>query len=186
MYKNLIKVYICYCQIKLLIIMKKFLLTIAMIATGLVANAQDGQFNVGANVGIPAADADTGYSFAFSVEANYLFEISDDFKVGPSVEYAHYLGKEITVGGFTVDTEDASFLPLAAAARFNASEKFIVGLNIGYAVGLSPDGNDGGFHYRPSVGYAISEKATVQASYSGISVEGGTFANIGLGVVFGF
>ncbi|WP_299104416.1 outer membrane beta-barrel protein [uncultured Tenacibaculum sp.] len=155
--------------------MKKLLLVIAMVAIGLTAHAQDGTFNVGANIGLPSADADTAYDFAFSLEANYLFEVSDEFKVGPSLSYAHYFG----------DINDASFLPIDAAARFDASEKIVIGLNLGYAVGLSPNGNDGGFHYRPSVGYNIAENTTIQASYSGVSVEGGTFANIGLGVVFG-
>lgn len=161
--------------------MKKLLLVIAMVAIGLTAHAQDGTFNVGANIGLPSADADTGYDFAISLEANYLFEVSDEFKVGPSLSYAHYFGGSVG----SVNFSDASFLPIDAAARFDASEKIVIGLNLGYAVGLSPNGNDGGFHYRPSVGYNIAENTTIQASYSGVSVEGGTFANIGLGVVFG-
>ncbi|CAM1366172.1 conserved hypothetical protein [Tenacibaculum litoreum] len=162
-------------------IMKKLLLVIAMVAVGLTANAQEGKFNLGASIGLPAADADTGYDFAIGLEANYLFSVSDNFQLGPSVSYSHYFGGDIA--GF--DIEDASFLPIAAAARFNASEKFIVGLDLGYAVGISPDANDGGFHYRPLVGYSVSDNTSIQASYSGVSVEGGTMANFGLGVVFG-
>ena len=160
---------------------KLLLLVIAIVAVGFTANAQEGKFNLGGSIGIPTADADSGYDFAFGLEANYLFEVSDAFQVGPSISYSHYFGGD--VAGF--DVKDASFLPIAAAARFAASEKFVVGLDLGYAVGLSPDGNDGGFHYRPLVGYNVSEKATVQASYSAVSVDGGTMANFGLGIVFG-
>lgn len=54
-----------------------------------------------------------------------------------------------------------------------------------YAIGISPSGNDGGFYYRPIVGYKIGDDSQLNISYSGVSVNGGTFSNIGLGVMFG-
>lgn len=161
--------------------MKKFLLTIAMVAFGFAANAQDGEFNAGVNLGLPVGDVSDAYSFTLGAEVNYLFSVSDDFKVGPSAGFVQFFGDEI--GGF--DVADASFLPLAAAGRFAVSDEFTLGADLGYAVGLSPDGNDGGFYYRPMVGYTISEGIMLQATYSGVSVDGGSFANIGLGVMFG-
>ncbi|CAL2084464.1 OMP_b-brl domain-containing protein [Tenacibaculum sp. 190524A05c] len=161
--------------------MKKFLLTIAMVAFGFAANAQDGEFNAGVNLGLPTGDVSDAYSFAVSAEVNYLFSVSDDFKVGPSLGFANFFGKD--VGGVTVDS--ASFLPLAAAGRFAVSEEFTLGADLGYGIGISPDGNDGGFYYRPMVGYNIAENIMLQATYSGVSVNGGTFSNIGLGVMFG-
>ena len=161
--------------------MKKLFLTIAVIAFGLVASAQDGQFNAGVNLGLPVGDSSDFYSFSAGVEVNYLFSVSDDFQVGPSIGFTNFFGKE--VGGFDVDS--ASFLPLAAAGRFAVSDQFTLGADLGYGIGISPDGNDGGFYYRPMVGYSISDNIMLQASYSGVSVNGGTFSNIGLGVMFG-
>ncbi len=165
--------------------MKKFLLTIAMVAFGFAANAQDGEFNAGVNLGLPIGDVSDAYSFTLGAEVNYLFSVSDDFKVGPSVGYVQFFGKDFDVLGVSIPGVDASFMPLAAAGRFAVSDEFTLGADLGYAIGLSPDGNDGGFYYRPMVGYNISDNVMLQATYSGVSVEGGSFSNIGLGVMFG-
>jgi hypothetical protein len=160
--------------------MKKLcLVAIVAIFCFSTTNAQ-GNFNVGVNVGLPTGDVSDGYSFVLGVEANYLFEVSDEFEAGPSASFVNFFGD--TVFGF--DVPDASFLPIGGAARYNASEKFVVGADLGYAVGISPDGNDGGFYYRPMVGYNISETIMIQATYSGVSVDGGTFSNFGVGASF--
>ncbi|CAM1341091.1 outer membrane beta-barrel protein [Tenacibaculum amylolyticum] len=168
--------------------MKKFLLTIAMVAFGFAANAQDGQFNAGVNLGLPVGDASDISSFAVGAEVNYLFSVSDDFQVGPSVGFVNYFGKdtEVTAGGVTVtiSASDAQFLPIAAAGRFAISDEFTLGADLGYAVGINT-GNDGGFYYRPMVGYNVADNIMIQATYSGVSVTGGSVANIGLGVMFG-
>ncbi|WP_440881188.1 outer membrane beta-barrel protein [Tenacibaculum sp. C7A-26P2] len=182
--------------------MKK-LLVAAMMVFGLAANAQEGQFNVGANFGLPLGDSSDYTSFAMSAEVNYLFSVSDDFKVGPSVSYLHYIAKDAKdvkevfgpltgvinsmVDNFSVETtgiEDSSFLPIAVAARYNVAENFTLGADLGYAVGISPKGNDGGFYYRPMVGYNISEKIALQATYAGVSKEITSYSNISLGVMF--
>lgn len=159
--------------------MKKFLLTIAVVAFGFVANAQDGQFNAGVNLGLPVGDADTVSSFVLGAEVNYLFSVSDDFEVGPSVSFVNFFGKDF--GGVS---QDASFLPIAAAGRFSISDEFTLGADLGYGIGLSPSGIDSGFYYRPMVGYNVADNIMIQATYSGISVTGATWANIGLGVMF--
>ncbi|SNR15680.1 outer membrane beta-barrel protein [Tenacibaculum jejuense] len=161
--------------------MKKLLLTIAVIAFGFVAKAQDGQFNVGGYIGLPIGDAGDAYSFSYGAEVNYLFELSEEFQLGPSLSYQQYLGD--TVAGFEIPS--VAFLPIAAAARYSISEKFSVGADLGFALGID-EGNDGGFYYRPMVGYQVFDKVTLQLSYSGISVEGATVSNIGLGAVYSF
>ncbi len=160
--------------------MKKLLLIIVLLTLGVTLNAQKGKFNVAANIALPIGDSSNAFSFGFSAEANYLFEISDDFQVGPSASLIYYFGK--SENGFEV--EDASFLPLAAAGRFNISDEFTLGADLGYGIGISPDGINSGFYYRPMIGYNVSENMMLQASYSGISVDGFTFANISIGVMF--
>lgn len=158
--------------------MKKLFLIIA-IAFGLSINAQEGEFNLGANFGLPVGDFSNTHSFALSVEANYLFNISDDFSVGPSASFVNYFGKEENNLGFG----DIQFLPLAAAGRFAVSDEFTLGADLGYGIGINT-GNNGGFYYRPMLAYNISDDISLQASYSGISNNGQNISNIGLGVMF--
>ncbi len=166
--------------------MKKIFLVLVVVAFGFVANAQDGQFNTGVNLGLPVGDASDFTSFSVGVEVNYLFELSEDFQLGPSLEYFHYFGSELDlIGGGTRDIDDASFLPISAAARYSVSDKFVLGANLGYGIGISPDANDGGFYYRPLVGYKVGENTMIQAAFSGVSTEGSATSSITLGVVFG-
>ena len=167
--------------------MKKLVLSIAIALGALTASAQEGQFNVGANIGIPVGDVKDATSISYSIEANYLFEVADAIKVGPSVSYLGY-GLDgdykdlFEALGF--DVEAPAYLPIAAAGRFAASEQFTIGLDLGYALGIN-EGNDGGLYYRPLVGYNVSEAVMIQAAYSGINNDGATASAISLGVVFG-
>ena len=151
--------------------MKKVFLSILMVALGFTANAQEG-FNIGANIGIPTGDAD-GFDITYAIEANYLFEVSDALQVGPSVSYLVY----------SSDFIDLSFLPVAAAARYALSEKFIVGLDLGYGLSLE-EYIDDGFYYRPMVGFKVSDLIMLQAFYSGIELDGATVASFGAGIMF--
>ena len=163
--------------------MKKVLF-IAVVVLGLGnINAQNGSFNAGVSIGLPTGDISDSSSLAISVEANYLFEISDQFKVGPSISYLHYTGKKDILGS-GYDQNDMSFLPIAAAARFAASEKFTIGADLGYGFGISPDDIEGAFYYRPMIGYNISEKVMLQATYTGMSKEDTTISNFGVGAMF--
>jgi len=166
--------------------MKKVLLIAAFVFAGLgVSNAQEGSFNAGVNLGLPTGDASDLSSFAMSVEANYLFDVSETFKVGPSISYLHYFGKNLDLIDFgNSKVEDSGFLPIAAAARFVASEKFTVGADLGYGIGISPDGQEGAFYYRPMVGYSINENVMIQATYTGMSKDGVTISNLGIGAMF--
>ncbi|MCL7764198.1 hypothetical protein MPF19_12285 [Polaribacter sp. Z014] len=166
--------------------MKKLLLVAFVAIMGVSSiNAQEGILNGGVNVGIPTGDANDFYGLTLGAELNYMFPISEGFTFGPSVQYSHFFGKDIDVIGVSsIEVSDASFLPISGAARFNVSEKFVVGANLGYAVGLS-DGLDGGFYYRPLVGYKVGDSTQLNVSYSGITNDGIDVNNISLGVMFG-
>ncbi len=148
-------------------------------------NAQEGVLNGGLNIGIPTGDANDFYGLTLGAELNYMFPVAEGFTLGPSVQYSHFFGKDVDVfGGESIEVSDASFLPISGAARFNVSEKFILGANLGYAIGLSDD-LDGGFYYRPVVGYKIGNTTQLNLSYSGITNDGIDVNNISLGVMFG-
>jgi hypothetical protein len=170
--------------------MKKIILTVAAVFVLSFANAQDGGFKVGINAGLPMGDIKDSYSLSVGLDIAYLKSFSDKFQAGLTTGYAHYLGKSETVDlGFgltaTADTEDGGFIPLAATAQYSVSENFFVGADLGYAIGVSPSENKGGFLYQPKVGYQ-TEKFELYAGYKGISVDGGTFSSVNLGFNYKF
>lgn len=138
------------------------------------ANAQ---FSIGGGLGLPTGDAGDVTTISFNLDVAYMFEVSEKADLGFTAGYLYYSGDD--------PFPNWSFLPIAGAARFDLGGSFSAGADIGYAIGLDPAGNDGGFYYRPMVGYAVGDKTTINLSYSGVSVTGATVSNIGLGVMFG-
>ncbi len=155
------------------------MLIAAIAVFGLSAvQAQEEGFKIGVNFGLPVGDIDDVSSFNAGLDLSYMFDIVDSFQVGPSVGYSHFFLKS----EFS-DFDDIQFLPLSASARFFASEDLFFGANLGYALGID-DGNDGGFYYRPNVGYNLGPVALI-LSYQGVSVDGFTSSSINLGVEIG-
>lgn len=162
--------------------MKKVVAVLAFALIGFSMNAQDG-FRLGANLGLPTGDAGDLSGFSIGLDAQYMFETAGDFDLGVATGFTNSFGKEIGSDEFSIEIDDVQFLPLAGVARYKASEELSIGTDLGYALGIN-DGNDGGFYYRPTVGYAVSDGVEINASYTGISVDGGTWSTINLGVLF--
>ena len=163
--------------------MKKLFLVAVIAAFGFTANAQE--FKAGISAALPMGDAGDSYTFGVNLDVSYLWEVSEKFNAGITAGYQHYFGDSVEVLGTSFDIDDAGFLPIAGAARFNVSEDFTLGADLGYAVGISPDGNDGGFYYAPKLQYGVSENIDIVAAYKGVSVDGGTFSTVNLGIEFG-
>jgi hypothetical protein len=154
---------------------KLFLLTIFTIFGFTVANSQI-NWKIGVNAGIPVGDVQDFSSFNIGGDATYFFGVLDLVSAGPMVGYSRFIGKN--------DFDDVSFIPLAASGRFSLPNAFFIGADLGYAIGID-DGNDGGFYYRPKVGYDFGIIGLI-ASYSGIAVDGGSFNSVNLGIELGF
>jgi hypothetical protein len=161
--------------------MKK-VLVVALALIGFSMNAQEG-FKLGANLGLPVGDAGDVSGFSVGLDAQYIFETAGEFDLGVATGFTNSFGKTIGDSTFSIEIDDVQFLPLAGVARYKASEEFSIGTDLGYALGIN-DGNDGGFYYRPTVGYAVSEGIEINASYTGISLDGGTWSTVNLGVLF--
>jgi hypothetical protein len=164
--------------------MKKVLILAVLMLGAVGLHAQEG-FRAGINVALPVGDAADVSGFSLGLDVNYLWEVADSFDVGVAAGFTNAFGKKIDTGIGTVQIEDVQFLPLAAAGRFEASDKIRLGADLGYAIGIS-DGNDGGFYYRPIVGYGLSDIMELNLSYTGISLDGGTWSTIALGFLFAF
>lgn len=165
--------------------MKKIILSLLAVFAFGAAQAQDGGFKAGINLGIPMGDISDSYSFTVGLDVAYMWEISDKFSAGVTTGYAHYFGKTVEFFEIEIDLDDAGFIPLAGTAQYSITDNIFVGADLGYAIGISPDGNDGGFLYQPKVGYQ-AEKFEVFAGYKGISVDGGTFSSVNLGFNYKF
>ena len=163
--------------------MKKLLLVAAIAVFGLSSvNAQN--FNGGISLGLPIGDAGDAWTFNVTLDVNYLWDAGENFKAGVATGFSHSFGDSIDTGFGTFDVEDAQFLPLAGAARFAVSEEFTLGADLGYAIGIS-EGNDGGFYYSPRAQYSLSEALDIVLAYRGVSLDGGSFDVLTLGVEFG-
>lgn len=162
--------------------MKKSILLVAIgilsIASGY---SQQGNFTVGVNGGIPVGDIDEYVTFNLGADVAYRFDVAEQFSVGALAGYSHFFGDsgEDEWGSWEVD--DVQFLPVAASARINM-DSFFAGADVGYAIGIN-DGNDGGFYYRPHIGYNFA-RVGILASYSGVSIEESTAATLNLGIEF--
>lgn len=91
-------------------------------------------------------------------------------KIGGVTGVDHFFGKEYDYGTVTVDGEGATFIPIAASAKYNFTEKFFAGLDLGYAIGVSDGAGDGGFLYKPRVGFSLP-MVDLYAFYKGISFD---------------
>ncbi|WP_431136597.1 outer membrane beta-barrel protein [Psychroserpens mesophilus] len=169
--------------------MKKLMLLAAVAVFSLSNVNAQGELRAGLNGGFPIGDAGDLYTFGFGLDVNYLWEVSESFQAGIATGFQTTAGDEFTetidLGFFgtqtiTADIENFDYIPLAAAGRFMASEAFVLGADLGYAIAAGE--GDGGFYYAPMVAYNITEKFQAGLSYRGISVDGGSFSTINLGV----
>ncbi|WP_298427488.1 hypothetical protein [uncultured Kordia sp.] len=163
--------------------MKKIILVAVVALFGFTMNAQE--FKAGINGALPIGDAGDVADFSIGLDLAYLWNVGESFDVGVASGFTTAFTKDITVLGNKVSVDDVQFLPIAGAARYNVSEDFFFGADLGYAVGIN-DGNDGGLYYRPKIGYNLTEKFSLNLSYTGIARDGNTWDTIGLGVEYGF
>jgi hypothetical protein len=164
--------------------MKKIIFILAIGLFTMSVNAQN--FSVGLSGGLPSGDASDFYTFSLILDASARWEVADSFMAGLTTGYINAFGDSVTFGGVTADFEDAGFIPLAASGRYMISEQFSFGADVGYAIGVAPDGNDGGFYYAPKAIYQVSENIGIVAAYRGISRDSTSFDIISLGVEFSF
>ena len=163
--------------------MKKLLLSIALVTFCYTANAQ---FSLGAGVGIPTGDASDITSVSYNLNATYMFQAESDFKFGLSASYLVFSGKTIDLGGLgELDLGNYSWLPIATVLNYNLSDKLTVGSDVGYGIGLSPEGIGGGFYLRPNVSYAVGDRTSFNLNYSTIS-DDGSISSFGLGLAYQF
>mgnify|MGYP001827306559 CR=1 FL=1 len=166
--------------------------------------AKSGNIHAGANIGFPVSTASDLSSFNFGFDVAYLFEIIDNLNIGGLLGYTHFVGDgsytylDSSSTTFRRNYKDASFLPIAASARYYfAEQRFFGGVDLGVAVNTSGDAKTG-FYFRPKFGFDLGMIALI-ASFQSISggvdygdyngstyVSGSGFNSFNFGVEFGF
>ena len=147
-----------------------------------IDQAKEGGFYVGANIGFSLVGSTNYYnnsnnndygSFNFGFDAAYLFGVIPNLEVGILAGYTQFIasGEYTSWDGnnyVNVDFKDASFVPIAASARyFFADRKFFGGLDLGVGINVSGDAKTG-FYARPKFGFNLN-KITLIASFQSIS-----------------
>jgi hypothetical protein len=127
--------------------MKKLFFIAIVALFGFSANAQQ-DFTVGASMGFPLGDANNAYSFTTSFDANYIFASTEFESSGLLLKYGVTTGYTTFYGKSILNVKNASFAPIAGLVKLHLNEDIYMELDLGYGVGLSSGGNNGGVFYR--------------------------------------
>ena len=153
------------------------------------------EIKIAVSGGFPIGDFSDTNSFVLNADGAYIFDVANQFAVGPSISVVHFFGKQFNsaeFGGFQVDDpllfnrtirlDDTTFVPIGGSARFSASESFILGVDIGYGIAIAPSLSEGGLYYKAQGIYMLSDKLGIKLSYTGININPGTFTSLNLGI----
>jgi len=153
---------------------KLFLFSILSIFTIGGIHAQ-GNFEASANVGLIVGDASDFFSFKAGIAVAYLFEVSDEFQVGPEIGYDNYFAKDFSAGGITFKTDDVGVVPILAKAKYSLSDRINAHVGVGYAV-FTGDGDGGEFTWKLGGSYEFTEDWEAGVGYNSINGDGGEYA----------
>lgn len=177
--------------------MKKALLSAVAVLGFVFANAQETTMKIGAHVGMPMGDAKDAVVLNAGADFTYLWEVADNFKAGFGTGISAYMPKEqeITTYNFDPNTfalvtstqkvkgDTSLFIPINGTAEYSFTENIFAGVDLGYAIGIAPDGVEGGLLYQPKVGYQ-TEKFDVFVGYKNIAQDGFTISSINVGFAY--
>jgi len=156
--------------------MKKVVLIAVMAFIGYSAAAQ-GEFRAGVSAGLPTGNLGDWYSFAASVDTEYTWSVSDNFRAGAATGYTHYFGSD--------GAGDFKYAPIAAVASFQISDGWYFDAQGGYAISLNVGGS-GDLYFRGSIGYDVSSTIRLRGGYRGVSGNGSTLGDAHLGLIATF
>lgn len=168
--------------------MKKVLLVGAIALFG-AANAQTGNFKLGAHVGLPVGDAADTHSVLLGADVAYMWPVAQSFNLGLASGYSIWIGKSVTntfLGQtITFDVPNVSMVPIAVAGQYKFTPQFSLGVDLGYAFLFTSDDSDGGFYYQPKVAYHFGP-SEVNLGYRGVSKDGSSVNAVTLGYAYTF
>lgn len=158
--------------------MKRFILSLAIIAFAFGANAQTTpKMSIAINAGAPTT---TNYKVAYGADLQADFWATEGLFITASAGFQNYHWK---VGPAT---GNGGFIPLLAGAKFNFGESKAYGhAQLGYGVSTSKGGK-GAFAYAPSIGYQFSEHFDGSVKYLAMSRDNSTLGSVNLRLAYNF
>lgn len=164
---------------------KLFIAALAVLSFGL-ANAQESGFKAGVHLGMPIGDYSDLLGLNYGVDAAYMFDVAEGFKVGATAGYSIYSGKSVTETffdeTFTFEFPDLKLFTIGATAQYSFTESIFGGVDLGYAI---PSEGDGALYYMPKFGYQ-AESFEVYLGYKGVAFEGTALTSLQLGFNYKF
>src|SRR5690606_23776892 len=126
--------------------MKQILLVSLLAIFGLNISKAQNNFEIGIIYGTTVNEVFGSRSGNIGGGVAYYFQPVDKLRVGPMVLFDHFASND-------AQGIDASFLDIAASAKYNFIPALFGGLDLGYAVALE-EGYNGGFMVRPRFGWS--------------------------------
>ncbi len=163
--------------------MKKLILSLAVIAAAIGAQAQDDKtdasglkFSLGLEAALPIGDFNKTSSFGIggSVQGDYW--IDPTLAITLNAGYINFSGKDysIVIPGFgttTVKGADFGLIPVLGGIKYKFTPELYGSAQLG--VSLSTEKNGGSnFTYAPGIGYYFSPNFDALLKYTGYSVKG--------------
>lgn len=156
-------------------------------------------FKIGPSISTAVGDTGDAHGLVIGADAYYYFTNIDSFiNLGATAGFRAFTGeKDFNDIGFEIPNQ--SYIPLGLAARLKLFGLLSGGLDAGYAFGLSDI--DGGFYFRPVVGFDIADAIELFACFEYISngtdnpfddfPQGGQqfdidYTSVGIGILFEF
>lgn len=160
--------------------MKK-IITFILTLLSLNFYAQESDLNIGVNVGLTDSQVKQYSDIVVSADVSYLFGFFEDFKLGSMVSFVYFTPKFID----NANVKPFMYLPVGASVGVQLFDELAyIGSDVGYAIGLSPSGDKGGFYFKPLVGYNLNNSARIQVFYAGILKSEFIYSHIGVGFSF--
>ncbi|WBU88103.1 hypothetical protein [Cellulophaga omnivescoria] len=161
--------------------MKKIALLIAFAVITVNLSAQEG-LKIGIQGGIPLDDFTDKVSLMVAADVGHMWALGEVVDLGVTAGYIHGFAEKYHTD-LTEDLPDIQFLKAAASVRVWTSNSFSFGADLGQGFGLNDD-IDGGFYYRPQIGYLMGESTELNLSYTGIQLGNNTeWSTVTIGIL---
>ncbi|NNK76877.1 MAG: hypothetical protein HKP42_12545 [Maribacter sp.] len=149
--------------------------------TGL--QAQEG-FKIGLHGGLPIDDFNDAVSLSLALDTGYMFALGEVVDAGVATGFINGFAERFSSEAIEADYPNMQFVPLAASVRIWASNSLSIGIDAGQALGINED-NDGGFYYRPILGYLMGAYTELNFSYTTINMDNDlSWNSVNLGLLF--
>lgn len=164
--------------------MRKLVFLVVMGLTFYSGSSQEG-FKIGAQAGLPIGDYNDLVGVVVGADMGYMWAPNKAFDLGVKVGIIHGFAERFKAETVSVKLPSIQFAPVAASVRLWPSRSFSLGGDVGQAFGLN-EGNEGGFYYRPQIGFQVGPKSEVNFSYTAINGDNETWSTLTMGFVYTF